>query len=306
MTYQIYEWLRQGKTSGGEMGRRLNISRAAVNKHIRKLRECEIVIESASGIGYRWIKDNAVNEYGVRYHLRQLKREINVVFKPTESTNTNAKALSMDNSEDLLVVAPYQTEGRGRLDRKFISNKGGAYFSLVINDSGLPVATVMRTVLVAGLAVRDALMDYGIESELKWPNDVMISGRKVSGILLELIASGETADKIIMGIGINVNNQLPDELGEVATRLADYKQIIDISELIAKVISKIYFYFHKLRSGHWIEIKDKYLKYSYNLNKTVVSGGIKGVAKGITDEGFLIVDSNGKENKIITGDVNLC
>jgi BirA family biotin operon repressor/biotin-[acetyl-CoA-carboxylase] ligase len=307
MTYRIYKLLRGGRISGDQAGLELFISRAAVNKHINKLKDAGAVINSSSGVGYEWIKDSSIHEYALRYHLENLNISSDVIVKPVDSTNSEAKRLLYTINRDTLIAAPYQTGGRGRLDRKFSSAEGGAYFSLVINDSGLPAATAMRIVLIAGLAVVDTLINYNVKAELKWPNDVYVNGKKNTGILSELTISGETADKIIVGIGINIYNNLPPELIDKATRLIDYtEKSIEIAEIIAHTAKKLYEYIEHLKKDEWEEIKAKYIKYSYTIGKTVEYNGKKGIAKGITEEGFLIVECEDREIIINAGDVNIC
>ena len=307
MTYQIYEMLRQGRISGDEIGRRLSISRAAVNKHIKKLRATGVNMLSTSGIGYEWINDGLINEYSLKYEFKKYGLSNGIICKPTTSTNRDAKELALTEARDMLIVAPYQSKGRGRLSREFESAIGGAYFTLIINGKGIPVALSMRVVLIVGLAVNDMLADYGINGLLKWPNDVFVEGKKITGILMELITEGAETSKIIIGIGINIINKLSDNLSKIATNMKDYTaKPLNIAEIIGNVSKRIYNYIEQLKNGHWEDIKSKYLMKSYNINKNVLCNGVTGIAKGITEEGFLIIDVNGEDNRIITGDVNIC
>jgi len=306
MTYRIYEIIRRGAVSGDEIGKALNISRAAVNKHIKKLKNEGVIIESKSGVGYQWIKDSKVNEYALRYLLNELKINIPVYFKETESTNKDAKVLSMKEEGDFLVVAPHQTAGRGRLNRNFASSEGGAYFTLVLSNTNFPAATVMRTVIIAGLSVLNMLKDYGIESVLKWPNDVYVGGKKVTGILMEVIICGEIADKIIIGIGINVENKIPDDLTVADNLLNLTGQAPDIAEIIVRTVNNLFNYVSKLKDGKWPEIKEKYRSNCMTIGRLVKFQGKEGIGQGITDEGFLIIKTEEKENTVISGDVEIC
>lgn len=306
MTYQIYKMLRDCNLSGDEIGKRLNVSRAAINKHIMKLRAEGVVINSSSGVGYQWVGENGVNEYAIRYELDNIGLSTELFYQTVGSTNTYAKSRAMDNNSDLLVVAPYQTAGRGRLNKTFSSKEGGAYFSLVINNLNIPLATVMRMVIISGIAVRDTLKQYGINAKLKWPNDVIVDNKKICGILLELMSSGETADKIIIGIGININNNI-DDIKDIATRMLEHtSNDICIAKVITEVVKKIYDYIEMLLNGEWKELKIKYESLSYSIGRMVECNSIRGKALRITDEGFLIVEVNGVEERIITGDVNIC
>lgn len=303
MTYKVYKLLKNGIISGDEIGKKINMSRAGVNKHIKKLRESGIEITSLKGVGYQIKDTNSLNYYQLKYII---DKNLDIIVKTTESTNNDARAYTLQNSSDLLVTAPIQTKGKGRLKREFISAEGGAYFTLVKNETRLPLANIMRVVLIVGLAVSDTLNEYGISNKLKWPNDIMVNDKKICGILLELISNGMSAEKIIMGIGINVNNEINPAILDIATSMQNIlNKEININEIIKSVVDKIYIYIEDLVNGKWAEIKAKYIENSYTLNKIVTSNGITGKAIKLTDEGFLVIQTENEEKTILTGDVNI-
>ncbi|MGI6701052.1 MAG: biotin--[acetyl-CoA-carboxylase] ligase [Christensenellales bacterium] len=306
MTYKIYELLREKPLSGDEIGKNTGISRAAVNKHIKKLKDSGVKILSKTGVGYQWIEDG-INAYSLKYELIKKGMDIDVVFKPTRSTNNDAKQLALSSDKDIIVAAPYQLKGKGRLDREFVSERGGAYFTLVVNSCKLPVAEIMRTVLVTGLAAADAIKSVNIDAKLKWPNDVFVAGKKVAGILMELIASGERAEKLIIGIGINVYNQIPASLKKTAARLADYSEgKIVIPELIARIAQNIYDYLDILKGGGWQELKQRYIAECISLGRRVKYDGYQGEGADITNEGFLVIKGDNEQRIIVSGDVDIC
>lgn len=307
MTYTIYRILREESLSGDIIGKRLSISRTAVNKHIAKLRERGVDIKSLKGVGYRWIGDVVVNEYSLMYELEGLGINIPVICKDCESTNKEAKKIALENDNNILIVAPCQSKGKGRSKRDFESLLGGAYFSLIISNVELDLANIMRAVIASGVAVYDILKVFGVSSLLKWPNDVYVNNKKICGILMELITNGEYADKIIIGIGINIDNELSSNLLDTATRLKENtKSNYNVSQIIAMIVDRLLYYVELLKSGDWPIIRNKYINNSYTLQKQVCYNEKKGIAKGIDNQGFLIINSNGEEQKILSGDVDIC
>lgn len=127
-------------------------------------------------------------------------------FDSIGSTNNEALAWATSDAKDLsLVIADEQTAGRGRLDRKWYTPPGAALaFSLILRPTADEKPHLTRIVGLAALAVADALRTRGLVAQVKWPNDVLLNGRKVAGILIESVWSGEDVDYLVIGIGVNV------------------------------------------------------------------------------------------------------
>src|SRR5512144_1769195 len=127
-------------------------------------------------------------------------------FDTIGSTNTEALAWATSGAKDLsLVIAEEQTAGRGRLDRKWYTPRGAALaFSLILRPTAEEKPFLTRTVGLAALAIADALRTRGLVAQIKWPNDVLLDGCKVAGILVESVWSGEEVDCVVIGVGINV------------------------------------------------------------------------------------------------------
>lgn len=127
-------------------------------------------------------------------------------FDSIGSTNNEALAWATSGAKDLsLVIADEQTAGRGRLDRKWFTPKGTALaFSLILRPSAAEKPYLTRVVGLAALGVADALRTRGLSAQIKWPNDVLLNGRKLAGILVESVWSGEDIDYVVIGIGINI------------------------------------------------------------------------------------------------------
>jgi BirA family biotin operon repressor/biotin-[acetyl-CoA-carboxylase] ligase len=122
------------------------------------------------------------------------------------STNDEALVWAAEGAPDLsIVVADEQTQGRGRLDRKWITPKGTALaFSLILHPSAALRLHLSRTVGLAALSITDSLLSLGLTAQIKWPNDILLNGKKVAGILIETVWSGDDTDSLVIGIGINI------------------------------------------------------------------------------------------------------
>jgi len=147
-----------------------------------------------------------MNENELRKALSKLPLGDVKYFDSIGSTNNEALAWATSGAPDLsLVIADEQTEGRGRLDRKWFTSKGTALaFSLILHPTAEEKPFLTRMVGLAALAVVDSLQTRGLVTQIKWPNDVLLNDRKVAGILVESVWSGEDVDCLVIGIGINV------------------------------------------------------------------------------------------------------
>ncbi|MGE5528737.1 MAG: biotin--[acetyl-CoA-carboxylase] ligase [Patescibacteria group bacterium] len=203
--------LRAGKgrfLSGAELALAAGVTRAAVWKHVEELRRRGYGIEARPRLGYRLVSapDRPCAEE-VRDGLaaRVFGREV-IHLETTASTNDEARRLGQAGwPEGTVVAAEEQTAGRGRLGRRWSSPAGGLCFSMILRP-GLALADLGPLTIVAAAALRRAILaETGLETSIKWPNDLMAGGRKLAGILAE--ASGELgrADLVVVGIGLNVN-----------------------------------------------------------------------------------------------------
>ncbi len=222
---------REGEfLSGEELSRRLGFSRAAVWKAVDVLRREGYAIEARTGLGYRLTAaPNAMTEAEIRNFLgetavvgRALK-----CFDQLDSTNLRAKQLGMEGAPDgTVVTADFQSAGRGRMERSFQSPRGKGVYLTVLLRPGLPSERLLPVTALAGVAVCDAVEEIcGVRPGLKWPNDPVLGGKKLCGILTELSVEGETGrvQYMVLGIGVNVLHGPGDfsqEVAEMATSLA--------------------------------------------------------------------------------------
>ncbi|WP_456469009.1 biotin--[acetyl-CoA-carboxylase] ligase [Archaeoglobus sp.] len=292
--YQVYRILSDRQSSGEEIGKKLGITRSAVWKTVNKMKESGVKIES-SGKGYVLIGKNELNPYEIAdITFKRLGDHIDeiIYFETTDSTNEKAKEYGKPRT---LIFAESQTAGKGRLGRRWESQKGGLYFTLSL-DPKLDYTEMPKVTLIAGLSVAEALP----EAKIKWPNDVLIRGKKVCGILSELYGEIESP-LIVVGIGINVSNPIPDELKDYAASVSDFYSV-GRREIFDSVLANFGKYYKKLLEGKWRDLRENFVNRCDTIGKivkiTTSAEEIVGVAEDIGDDGSLIV--NGR--RVYAGD----
>ena len=304
--------------SGEELGQRLSISRTAVWKHINELRKQGYQIGSAPKRGYYFIKSTPLLlPEEIVNGLKTRTMGTNVIhYNEDVSTQDSAAELARNGAvEGTLVVAEMQTGGRGRKGRSWVSlPEGGVYLSLILKPDLNP-SKVFQIPLVAGVAVVKAIRKVTpLEAKIKWPNDIIVGGRKAGGILTEMNAEIEKVNFVILGAGINVN--IPAELlakqtaGIATSLLAEYGQ--EVSRI--KIIQSFLYEFETLYSEYLLSgfrpIREEWKKLNNTIGSQVKitdgSSDFEGTALDIDDEGFLLVKmNNGETRKVISGDVTV-
>src|SRR3984957_2459662 len=213
--------------SGAELAEQLKISRAAVWARIEELRQLDYDIEAGPHFGYKLVNSpDALHADDLLARLGRTKvigRDIRV-FEETTSTNDVVEKLARDGvREGVVVFAESQTRGRGRLGRKWVSPpRKGLWFSVLLRPQIRPAAVTQLTIAAATALFRAIRAQTGITAAIKWPNDIMIHGKKAAGILTELSAELDEVKYVILGMGVDVNlgvSELPAELRKLATSL---------------------------------------------------------------------------------------
>lgn len=233
----------------------------------------------------------------------------------TESTNLTAKKLAhRGGREGLLVITDYQTRGRGRLERRWWSPPGeNLLFSLIFRPP-FEMNQTFRLTVLSSLAVAESIRrETGLEALIKWPNDVYIKGKKVSGVLSELEVKDEQLQYAIVGIGINVNSDpsIDHEIRDIATSISlELRQSFSRLKLLRVILELIEHYYHVVKEGDFISIRKHWDALSLIKGKKVkvVSRGNiqEGIVESFDKDGFLILrDYSGKRERIISADVSL-
>lgn len=310
--------------SGEALSTVLGVSRTAVWKAINELKDEGYIIESSSKKGYRLSPDSdVVNSFELSYGLKTKVFGQNIVhFSEIDSTNNYAKKIALEGCEEgTVVTADYQTSGRGRLGRSWdSSDKKGVWMSLVLRPD-LPFEEIQIVTLAASVAVVKALMEVaGIEAGIKWPNDIIIGGKKVCGILVEMNMELDRINFLVLGIGLNVNQQaddFPHDIINKATSLRlSLKEALGIgktlirSEFIRAILLKFEEIYDKVICGAYEEIISEWKKYSVTLGKevsmTYKDKQCTGVAEDITKEGKLVVRcADGTVKEVLSGEVSV-
>ena len=314
MKSKILEILEKngGYVSGEEISKELGVSRAAVWKHIKKLRELGYEIESKTNEGYKLIK---TPDRQIQFELeRMLNTKIighKILFlEEVDSTNNKAKQIALDSQDGDVVVSETQHSGRGRRGREWHSPKGGIYISFILKPNISPERAPQIT-LLSSVALVETLnsMKSKMNAKIKWPNDILISGRKISGILTELSSDMEKINYVVVGIGINLNTDLEDLPEKAASLKVEMGQEISVKLFLKSFFEHYDTVYQEYLDNGIDQIIEKWKKNSDTLGKNVKIIGINetydGLAKDIDENGALILKTKEKEIKVYSGDVSL-
>lgn len=305
--------------SGAELAEQLGISRAAVWSRIEELRKVGYDIEAGPHSGYRiagepdaLLADDLFSRLG---KTKIIGRDIRV-FEQTTSTNDVIEKLARDGvREGVVVFAESQTKGRGRLGRKWISpERKGLWFSVLLRPDLRPQETTQLTVAAATALRRAIKAETGLKPEIKWPNDVLIGGKKVAGILTELSAELDKVRHVILGIGVDVNlgaGELPAELKKTATSLKiESGETLSRAELAVAVLRELDEDYSRICARKFGALADEWERNCTTIGKdvTVQIGDrkIRGRAESLDDAGALLLRTeHGRLEPITGGDVTL-
>ena len=299
---QLLKELRSQReiVSGEQLSATIGISRVSVWKHIHKLQELGYHILSTSN-GYRLI-----DSPDIPFPWEFSDRGFNVLYYPeVSSTMDTAKDLARKNCPDFTVaVAGRQTKGRGRLKRRWLSDDGGLYFTMVLRPD-IPVLLSSRVNFLASLTLARVLREMlQIDAAVKWPNDILVNGRKISGMLSELEAETDRVLFINIGMGINVNNDPSvaepgaSSLKKITGREISKKMLLD--RFLAE-------FEKRLRKAEFENVISEWKKYTVTLNRRVKIVTHKEVSEGLAvdveKDGALVLElADGTRKKIVYGD----
>jgi len=241
----------------------------------------------------------------------------NILFsREVDSTNKWAKKLAMYGAgEGTVAIAETQMKGRGRLDREWISPTGGLWFSLILRPNLSPTEAVSLT-FVAGLAVAKVLREmFDLGAETKWPNDVLVNGRKICGVLAEMNTTGETVNFVVVGVGVNVNfdveNVFPEQLKEVATSLEkELGRKVKLENLFRALLERLESLYELFIKEGFDSILEEWKNYAGFLNRHVEVTGptekLSGYALDVDHEGALVLRlENRTIRHVFVGDISL-
>jgi len=303
--------------SGQDLSDVLKISRVAIWKHIKKIKELGYNIESKQKFGYRLVENTDLLlpwEIDQNLKTKEIGKKI-LYFSSLKSTQEQALKIAKEaKNNGTVIIAQEQTAGKGREGRKWISPKGGIWLSLILQpEFGLEMVTLfpIASSVALSIAIEKIL---GIKPELKWPNDITIKGKKVAGILVDASLELNNIENIVLGVGINFDvdtkkiekdlKNTPNFYG--VTSLNKIKKDSNPIALIQAFLLELEHIIHLLNTGQSKKIVKEWTKRSSTIGRTVElstkEGKIRGKAIRIDDDGALVI-SDQKNTRILAGDI---
>lgn len=318
MKTELLTVLREAEdyVSGQDLCEKFGVSRTAVWKGINQLKEAGYEIEAVQNRGYKLV---SVPDRLSENELKSIRRtewvgEEIFYYPVVDSTNTRAKQLAEDGyPSGTLVVAEQQDAGKGRRGRNWESPRGaGIFMTLMLKPEINPNNASMLT-LVAALAVSAGITKRtGRPAGIKWPNDIVMNGKKVCGILTEMSAQFDYVNHIVIGIGINVHNEIfPEEISHMATSLyLETKEHINRAALMEEIWEQFeYYYAIFLETEDLSGLVKEYDAHLVNMHQIVKvldpKEPFEGKAMGISPRGELIVDTWESRKLVSSGEVSV-
>lgn len=302
--------------SGQEFADEFGLSRTAIWKYIKEFEEEGYDIQSIRKKGY--VLTGSPDRVNAANIHKQLKTKsygrIVQYYESCATTQSIAHDAAQNGAPDgTLIVSEEQTAGKGRLSRPWSSAaRKGVWMSLIIRPSLMPQEAPQMTLVTAVAIVRAIEEIVGLEATIKWPNDIMIDGKKMTGILTELQSDPDRVKAIIIGIGMNINHEkddFPDEIQEIATslKLQSGKET-DRARLIAEILSFLEIYTEMYVKHGFGPIKLLWEGYSNTAGKRIkavmLNETVEGIALGISEEGLLEVElADGTVKGIYSADI---
>lgn len=320
MKNKILDILKQNGdwVSGETLCRELGVSRTAVWKHVRALREGGYDIEARSNLGYRLLQAPDVPFPGEVYAglSTAIMGSRLEYFDELPSTNDEARRLAREGCpEGTVVITERQTGGKGRMGRPWFSPRGkGLWFSVVLRPPVNPAETP-RATMVAAVAVAEAVRDYtGVDAGIKWPNDILAGDKKLCGILVELNAEMDRVNFMVAGVGLNVNiprGDFPPEIGATATSLqAEAERHIPRVPLLRAMLQSIEKWYRLWLDQGFAPVLHRWRQLCVTLDCPVTVHTVRetytGHAVDVDETGALLVRTDdGRTERLLAGEVTL-
>ncbi len=302
--------------SGEFLSSSLNVSRTAIWKHIKNLKNKGYHIEGISNKGYKLISSpDKINRPDLFSKLTTKEIGRNFIhFDFIDSTNLKAKEFAKNKCPNgTIVVSEEQASGSGRFKRRWNSPKGGLWFTLVLRPH-IPTSEAPKITQITAACIYKTLKKFDIDSKIKWPNDIYLNGKKLCGILCEMNCDMDSINYLVIGIGMNINldiELLDSDVQETATSLKkEYNMDFDRNEILAEFLNTFEIEYENFSNS--LDLKDtieicrnnsiiwgkKAKLITYNKEEIVT-------CISLSDQGDLIViDSDGKEKTVLSGEIS--
>lgn len=304
--------------SGVDLSRVLKISRVAVWKHIKRIRALGYKIESKKKLGYKLVGNTErLLPWEITYGLKtNLIGKRSYYFDTIDSTqNFAAKIASNSKENGSIIISQNQTSGKGRLGRRWISPRGGIWLSVILHpkfDVSLTTLFPIASSVALSIAIEKIIKK---KPRLKWPNDLIMKGKKIAGMLVDLSLQSNKIENLILGVGINFKidaNKLEKSLENKenfygATTLVNKKEIASPIKLVQSFLYELEKIFEKLEQGKTRSIIKEWTKRSSTIGKniTVLTSEkvIRGKAIKIDNDGALVIIQRDKTYRVLEGDI---
>lgn len=304
--------------SGQDLSDVLRISRVAVWKHIKKIRELGYKIESKQKIGYRLESNTDMLlpwEITAGLKTKIFGRQA-YYFDSIDSTQNQAMKMASDEANNgTIIIAEKQTSGKGRLGRKWVSPKGGIWLSIILHPK-FDISVITLFPIASALALSNAIeKTLNIKSELKWPNDITIKGKKVAGILVDASLESNKIENLVLGVGINFEvdvKQIEKTLKDTpnfygVASLSEQNKTVKPILLVQSFLTEMEQIYDLLNARDTKKIIKEWTRKSSTIGQNVElntdDGKISGRAIRIDDDGALVVSENNKNKRITSGDI---
>ena len=304
---------------GTELCDKVGISRAAIWAHMETLRQAGFEIIASPHRGYKLLNSPdrlLAEDLQSRLTADSLIGRNIIVIDSTTSTNYEMECMARNaKPEGSVIFAETQTGGRGRMGRKWSSPRRKGLWLSVLLRPPLTADECTQITIAAAVALVISLKNIsGVKPEIKWPNDILVNGKKISGILTEMSSEPDHVKYVIVGIGVNVNQSSDDIPANIRSNATSLKmvsgKIIDRSQLATDILHELDNCYKKVVTGKFVEIGETWSSYCSTLGKRVSieigSRKIIGCAEALDETGALLVRTqHGRIERIIGGDINL-
>ena len=302
--------------SGQDLSDVLKISRVAVWKHVKKIRSLGYKVESKHHLGYKLTDStDLLLPWEITQNLdTKLLGKRAFYFDTIDSTqNFATKIASNHNENGTIVVSKHQTDGTGRMKRKWESPTGGIWMSIITKPE-FNISYITLVPIAASLALCIAIEKIlKIKPELKWPNDVTLKGKKIAGILIDTSIISNEIENMVLGIGINFKIK-PHELANTIKKTQNFYGVATLVKknenalpLVQQFLYELENIFQLINSGHIKKIKNGWTKRSSTIGRSVSiitnEGNLNGKAVKIDSDGALIISKGKKIERILVGDI---
>ncbi len=304
--------------SGQDLSDVLRISRVAVWKHIKKIQELGYVVESKQKLGYKLISNSEMLlpwEITTGLKTKKIGQQA-YYFDSIDSTQNQALKMANDPSNNgAIIIAEKQTGGKGRAGRRWISPKGGIWFSIILQPKfDISITTIFP--IASSLALSNTIEKiFKISPELKWPNDVTIKNRKVAGMLVDVTLESNRVECMVLGVGINfdINTKQIEKILKGTpnfygvSSLNEQKKKIKSVQLVQTFLVELEKIYELLTNKQTNKIISEWTKKSSTIGKNVeletINGKITGKAIKIDNDGALVVSKDNKEHRVVAGNI---